>query len=113
MLQLGEYSKTLLKYELDNRRGTDEFVSPHVYMISKTIPAKLENGIVINFLKFQQLMKKLKKFDVDMKLHHNRLVVLYSHQGTRGCFEFHDMQHYYKGFIGIPAAVEEREACQI
>ncbi|MFP7480219.1 hypothetical protein [Terribacillus saccharophilus] len=114
MLQLGEYSKNLLKYEMDNRRkNEDDLISPDVYMISKTIPARLENGIVINFLKYQQLTKKLKNFQVEMKLHHNKLVILYSQKGTRGCFELYDMQHHYKGFIGIPNAVKERETCQV
>ena len=74
------------------------------YMVSKVIPAKVDN-IIINFLVYERFMKKIKGFPVRHVVGDVSLKVEYkTSEKTKGLINFFDLNQYFSDFEHVPVA---------
>lgn len=74
------------------------------FSVSKMIPLKLENGVVVNGKIFERFIKKLRGFFYTLQAQENTLQVRYGkiYGEWTGELHLHDVSHYYEGFNDIP-----------
>lgn len=93
---------------LAEQRLSEISVKDPFYMVTKTIPVKVEN-IVINHLLYNSFIKKLKGFKTSTLIQDNKLIMQYWKPGTsyqgKGSLVLYDISRYYEGFKHIPTGV--------
>jgi hypothetical protein len=76
---------------------------------SRLVPVQVE-GITINFSIYQNAMKKLKGFEIDIKIENGQFELAYKKNKTRGAFYLFDVSPHYTGFHHVPIAEIKADA---
>lgn len=94
-ISLHAYDKKLQELERKKR----------IYMVSKTLPAKVDD-LIINYKLFDQFLKRINTTPLEIKVEKHKVVLLYkTSPNTNGRLELYDMSKYFTGFNHIPQAV--------
>lgn len=81
--------------------------------VTETLPAKLDNGLIINAKLLQAFMKKLRGFQYKFTITDDSLILHYGkrHGTWTGKLELCDISTHFKGFTDIPKLEISTEFC--
>lgn len=71
---------------------------------SQVIPVKIES-ITVNYKLIQGVLKKLKDFEVDIKVVERELIMTYKRNREKGRVHLYDISHYFTEFKHVPEAI--------
>ena len=100
-----ESSIEKLKSEIERKKpGVDYFI--HRFRVSEMAPVQV-GDIVVNYLSYERLMKKLDGFKVDCEVENGSLIVSYTNGNASGSMQLFDLSCHLKNMEAIPEAVIE------
>ncbi|WP_077621548.1 hypothetical protein [Sediminibacillus massiliensis] len=75
----------------------------YFFRVSEMAPVQI-GSIVVNYKKYEKLMKKLKRFQVFVKVEDDKLVIAYHDKNTKGRMELYDLSSKTEGMDFLPKA---------
>jgi hypothetical protein len=72
-------------------------------ILSSVIPIRV-GEIIVNHKLITNVLKKLKGYEIDMKILNHELIMIYKKYNEKGRVHLYDVSHYFSDFHHIPVA---------
>lgn len=72
-------------------------------ILSSVIPVRI-GDIIVNHKLITDVLKKLKGYEIDMKILNHELIMVYKKQNEKGRVHLYDVTNYFQDFHHIPVA---------